>query len=80
MANAGVVWPLGRLGATDAGEWERSVDINLFGVVRCVRAVLPGMLGRGWGRIVSVSSGAAPQASAAQARNQRDRVAIPAAT
>lgn len=69
VANAGVVWPLGRLLQTDPGEWERAVEINLFGVVRCVRAVLPGMLERGWGRIVIVSSGAArgagmPSASA----------------
>ncbi len=69
VANAGVVWPLGRLTETDADEWEQDVAVNLFGVVRCVRAVLPGMVARGWGRIVSVSSGAArgagmPSASA----------------
>src|SRR3954454_13605053 len=57
--NAGVVWPLGKLLKVDAGEWERSVDINLHGAVRCIRAVLPGMLARGWGRIVNMSSGAA---------------------
>jgi NAD(P)-dependent dehydrogenase (short-subunit alcohol dehydrogenase family) len=57
--NAGVVWPLGKLLSTDPAEWERSVDINVFGAVRCLRAVLPGMLERGWGRIVNMSSGAA---------------------
>jgi NAD(P)-dependent dehydrogenase (short-subunit alcohol dehydrogenase family) len=57
--NAGVVWPLGRLLAVDPATWEQAVDINLFGVVRCVRAVLPGMLERGHGRIVNMSSGAA---------------------
>jgi NAD(P)-dependent dehydrogenase (short-subunit alcohol dehydrogenase family) len=57
--NAGVVWPLGKLLAVDPTEWERSVDINLFGAVRCIRAVLPGMLDRGFGRIVTMSSGAA---------------------
>ena len=57
--NAGVVWPLGKLLRVDAAEWEQSVDINLFGAVRCIRAVLPGMLERGWGRIVNMSSGAA---------------------
>jgi NAD(P)-dependent dehydrogenase (short-subunit alcohol dehydrogenase family) len=57
--NAGVVWPLGLLLRVDAGEWEQAVDINLFGAVRCIRAVLPGMLERGWGRIVNMSSGAA---------------------
>jgi NAD(P)-dependent dehydrogenase (short-subunit alcohol dehydrogenase family) len=57
--NAGVVWPLGTLLAVESAEWERSVGINLFGVVRCLRAVLPGMLERGFGRIVNLSSGAA---------------------
>lgn len=57
--NAGVVWPLGTLLRVEAAEWEQSVDINLFGAVRCIRAVLPGMLERGWGRILNMSSGAA---------------------
>jgi NAD(P)-dependent dehydrogenase (short-subunit alcohol dehydrogenase family) len=57
--NAGVVWPLGKLLAVDQQEWERSVDVNVFGAVRCIRAVLPGMLERGYGRIVNMSSGAA---------------------
>jgi NAD(P)-dependent dehydrogenase (short-subunit alcohol dehydrogenase family) len=57
--NAGVVWPLGKLLRVEPAEWEQSVDINLFGAVRCIRAVLPGMLERGWGRIVNMSSGAA---------------------
>jgi NAD(P)-dependent dehydrogenase (short-subunit alcohol dehydrogenase family) len=57
--NAGVVWPLGKLLAVDQQEWERSVEINLFGAVRLIRAVLPGMLERGFGRIVNMSSGAA---------------------
>ncbi|HSP36415.1 MAG TPA: SDR family oxidoreductase [Frankiaceae bacterium] len=57
--NAGVVWPLGMLLKVDADEWEQSIDINLTGAVRCIRAVLPGMLERGFGRIVNMSSGAA---------------------
>ena len=37
-------------------DWERMFSVNLFGAVRCVRAVLPGMLRRRFGRIVNVSS------------------------
>ncbi|HET6818796.1 MAG TPA: SDR family NAD(P)-dependent oxidoreductase [Mycobacteriales bacterium] len=59
VANAGVVWPLQRFADTDVAEWEQDVVINLFGAVRVVRAALPGMLDRGWGRIVTISSGAA---------------------
>lgn len=57
--NAGVVWPLGRTWQVDAEEWEVAVAINLFGAVRCIRAVLPGMLMGGYGRILNLSSGAA---------------------
>jgi len=59
VANAGVVWPLKRFVETDGAEWEKSVEINLFGAVRVVRAALPGMVERGWGRVVTISSGAA---------------------
>ena len=59
VANAGVVWPLRRFVETDVDEWERDLAINLFGAVRVVRAALPGMVERGWGRIVTISSGAA---------------------
>jgi NAD(P)-dependent dehydrogenase (short-subunit alcohol dehydrogenase family) len=59
VANAGVVWPLRRFVETDVEEWEQALAINLFGAVRVVRAALPGMVGRGWGRIITISSGAA---------------------
>ena len=37
-------------------EWQRVVDVNLNGVFHCIQAVLPDMLGAGWGRIVNISS------------------------
>ncbi|MFE0021538.1 SDR family NAD(P)-dependent oxidoreductase [Amycolatopsis sp. NPDC059021] len=36
---------------------ERTFAVNLLGTWRTVQAFLPGMLGRGWGRVVFVSSG-----------------------
>ncbi len=42
----------------DDAEWHRVIDINLHGVYHACRAVLPTMLERGWGRIVTISSGA----------------------
>ena len=59
VANAGVVWPLQEFVQTDVAEWEQDIVINLFGAVRVVRAALPGMVERGWGRVVTISSGAA---------------------
>lgn len=40
------------------GEWERTVEVNCKGALNCVGAVLPGMLARGRGHIVTVSSNA----------------------
>lgn len=37
-------------------EWEETISVNLGGTWACLRAALPGMLGRGSGRIINVSS------------------------
>lgn len=42
--------------ATTDEDWRRVVDVNLISAVRLSRALLPGMLARGWGRVVMVSS------------------------
>jgi 2-hydroxycyclohexanecarboxyl-CoA dehydrogenase len=39
--------------------WQRVIDVNLNGTFHCIQAVLPGMLGAGWGRIVNISSSSA---------------------
>lgn len=36
--------------------WKKFVDINLYGVMQCTHAVLPGMCERRWGRVITVSS------------------------
>ncbi|HEX5188683.1 MAG TPA: SDR family NAD(P)-dependent oxidoreductase [Streptosporangiaceae bacterium] len=38
--------------------WHAVVDANLTTAFHCVRAVMPAMKERGWGRIVNISSGA----------------------
>ncbi|MGE0211653.1 MAG: SDR family NAD(P)-dependent oxidoreductase [Parvibaculaceae bacterium] len=39
--------------------WAKIIDTNLTGAFRVTRAILPGMIGRGWGRIVNIGSTAA---------------------
>jgi 2-hydroxycyclohexanecarboxyl-CoA dehydrogenase len=43
---------------TDEPFWDRVIDVNFKGVLRLTKAVLPGMVERKWGRIVSISSDA----------------------
>ena len=37
-------------------DWSRYFAVNLFGVLHCTRAVLPGMIEHGWGRVVTIVS------------------------
>jgi NAD(P)-dependent dehydrogenase (short-subunit alcohol dehydrogenase family) len=53
--NAGIAEsaPLGR---TDLELWERHLRVNATGPYLCMRETLPGMLARGWGRVINVAS------------------------
>ncbi len=39
--------------------WEGPIRVNLYGVLHCCSAVVRGMCERGWGRVITISSGAA---------------------
>ncbi len=57
--NAGVIEPIAMLADSDPAAWAGAVAINLNGVYHGMRAVLPGMVARGRGTVITVSSGAA---------------------
>jgi NAD(P)-dependent dehydrogenase (short-subunit alcohol dehydrogenase family) len=57
--NAGMVDPLALLARSDPAIWLRNIAVNIGGTYLPMRSVLPGMLERGAGRIVNISSGAA---------------------
>jgi NAD(P)-dependent dehydrogenase (short-subunit alcohol dehydrogenase family) len=49
---------LGTFADSDPADWEPFLRVNLYGVLHCTRAVLPEMIGRGWGRVVTIVSDA----------------------
>lgn len=49
----------GRFAESDPADWEPYLRVNLYGAMFCTRAVLPGMVDRRWGRIVTIVSDAA---------------------
>ena len=58
--NAGQLGRIGPFVESDPEEWWRVLDVNVRGPMLCTRAVLPGMMARGRGRIVNIASGALP--------------------
>jgi NAD(P)-dependent dehydrogenase (short-subunit alcohol dehydrogenase family) len=55
VGNAGIAHSA-PLKAITLEEWNRLFAVNVTGVFLCAQAFLPGMLERGWGRIVNVAS------------------------
>lgn len=56
---AGVYGPIGPMWETDVDEWIRATQINLFGTFLCCHAVLPHMIPRRQGKIITFSGGGA---------------------
>ncbi|MEV5069586.1 SDR family oxidoreductase [Microbacterium sp. LMI12-1-1.1] len=54
--SAGIVGPNKPLWQIEPGEWQRTFDVNVNGLFNVTRAVIPGMVDKGWGRIVSMAS------------------------
>ena len=54
--NAATVEPLGPTAGIEVADLRLAFEVNVVAPVAVTAAVLPGMLGAGWGRIVNVSS------------------------
>jgi NAD(P)-dependent dehydrogenase (short-subunit alcohol dehydrogenase family) len=56
LVNVAGFFPVQPFLETTAADWRKIVDINLTGTALMCKAVLPLMIGRGWGRIVNMGS------------------------
>lgn len=56
VTSAGMTGPTAPLDGHPLASWRRVIDVHLIGAFLCCRAVLPGMIARNWGRIVTVAS------------------------
>jgi 3-oxoacyl-[acyl-carrier protein] reductase len=59
--NAGTNLALGQIWEVDPADWKRDIETSLYGPFYCCRAVIPSMVGRGSGRVINLSSGAATE-------------------
>ncbi len=56
LVNNAAVYPKISFLASTQEEWARAIQINVVGLAHCCRMALPGMLARGFGRIVNLGS------------------------
>ncbi len=61
--NAGVEGHRADIWNADADEWRQTIEVHLFGNFNCTRAFLPKIMEQKWGRIITMASIQAKQAS-----------------
>ncbi|GAB4188760.1 MAG: SDR family NAD(P)-dependent oxidoreductase [Thalassobaculales bacterium] len=54
--NAGITGGNAPVWEIDPAQWRQVLEVNLTGPFLCCRALVPGMVARGWGRIVNIAS------------------------
>ena len=54
--NAGLALGLNPAQTADLDDWDQMIDTNCQGLVYCTRAILPGMVARGRGHVISLGS------------------------
>jgi len=54
--SAGVVGPNKPMWEVSDAEWQQTINVNLTGIFNVMRAFIPAMKDKGWGRIVNIAS------------------------
>ena len=52
---------------SDESDWQKIIAINLYGMLHCCKAVLPVMVGQGYGKVVNIGSDAGRVGSSGEA-------------
>jgi 2-dehydro-3-deoxy-L-rhamnonate dehydrogenase (NAD+) len=80
VANAGIAGPNHKTWEYPFEAWRQVIDINLFGVFLCCRAIVPQMIKRNYGRIVNVASIAGKEGNANAPAYSASKAAVIALT
>jgi NAD(P)-dependent dehydrogenase (short-subunit alcohol dehydrogenase family) len=80
VCSAGIAGRSLRTVDVDDDEWRRVMAVNADGVFYCNRAVLPGMVERGYGRIVNIASIAGKEGNPMAAAYSASKAAVIALT
>jgi NAD(P)-dependent dehydrogenase (short-subunit alcohol dehydrogenase family) len=80
VPSAGIVGPSKHLADIDLDEWRTTFRVNVDGTFLACRAVIPGMVAAGWGRIVTLASIAAKDGNPTQSAYSASKAAVIALT
>jgi 3-oxoacyl-[acyl-carrier protein] reductase len=64
----------------EGADWAKVLNANLMGTVNCSRAVIRGMMGKRWGRIINIGSAAGQKSGRGQANYAASKAAVEAVT
>lgn len=73
---AGIEGPIGPIEYADMTQVLRVFDVNVFGTMRVMQAVIPHLVGQGGGRIINIASGAGLAGSANMAPYSSSKHAV----
>jgi len=78
--SAGINGPSTPLVQTTADEWRQVFEVNVLGTVATMRLLVPGMVDRGWGRVVNFASMAGKDGNPGLAPYSASKAAVIALT